>query len=99
MNIPVLIEPTVTGFRASGGVPFAVSAEGMTENDAIDHLRDEIRSRMSAGAKLVSVEVEASESPWLAMAGMFPESSQHVQEWLKIMEERRQQDDLETLGE
>lgn len=99
MNIPVLIEPTVTGFRASGGVPFPVSAEGQTENDAIDHLRDEIRSRMSAGAKLVSVEVEATDSPWLAMAGMFPEDSPRVQEWLKIMEERRQRDDRETFGE
>lgn len=98
MNIPVLIEPIVSGIRASSGVPFPVSAEGDSESDAIDRLREEIRSRMAVGSKLISMEVEASENPWLAMSGMFPESSEHVQEWLKIMEQRRQQDDLETLG-
>ena len=32
MNIPVLIEPVANnGFRATGGAPFGISAEGATE--------------------------------------------------------------------
>lgn len=89
MNIPVLLEPTTQGFRATGGVPFDVSAEGQTEAAALDHLRDEIISRMSVGSKVVSLDLSSQGDPWSQLVGMFPEGDPIVQEWLEIMAERR----------
>ena len=40
MQIPILIEPVArNGFRARGGEPFALSAEGATREEALGKLR------------------------------------------------------------
>jgi predicted RNase H-like HicB family nuclease len=43
MKIPVLIEPIADdGFRATGGTPFEVTAQGTTREEALARLREAI---------------------------------------------------------
>ncbi len=96
MQIPVLIEPVGTnGYRARGGEPFGVSVEGATQDEALAKLRETIASKMSAGARIVSLEIPATDNPWLRMAGMFDKHDPVVNEWLEIMQENRRKDDEE----
>ncbi len=70
MTIPVLIEPLDgTGFRATGGEPFSLSAEGETRDGALARLRALIEARMAAGAEIVPLDLPASDHPWAALAG------------------------------
>jgi len=56
MQIPVLIESVSgNGFRATGGVPLALSAEGTTRDEAIARLKSLIADRLAVGAELISV--------------------------------------------
>jgi hypothetical protein len=51
MRISVLIEPVPgNGYRARGGEPFAMMAEGATRDDALQQLRKLIEGKVSAGA-------------------------------------------------
>ena len=76
MTIPVLIEQTVEGgFRARGGPPFELSAQGSTRAEALDRLRVEIEGKIAAGAVLVPLEVGSNqENPWTRGAGMFKDN-------------------------
>jgi hypothetical protein len=73
MKIPVLIEPIANdGFRATGGAPFGVTAQGTTREEALARLREAIGHRMLTGSVLVPLEVDTTgENPWHAVAGMF----------------------------
>ena len=52
MNIPILIEPIANnGFRATGGLPFAITVEGATRDEALGRLRAEIDRRMASAAR------------------------------------------------
>ena len=58
MTVDVLVEPIVGDrFRASTGEPFAVSAEGDTDEEAISRVRSALGRRIRDGAKLVRVTV------------------------------------------
>src|SRR5208283_1073227 len=58
MNIPVLIEPIANnGFRATGGLPFEITVEGATRDEALGRLRAEIDKRMARGAIVVPLEI------------------------------------------
>ena len=70
MTIPVLIEPIAgTGFRVTGGEPFALTAEGSTRDDALARLRELIGARMAGGAEVVSLELADPAHPWAPLAG------------------------------
>ena len=90
MNISVLIEPIgKSGFRATGAVPFATTAEGATPEEAVAKLKESMEQRLAAGAQLVSLQLPSSDHPWLPFAGMFSENDPLVQEWLAVMQSRR----------
>lgn len=55
MDIPVLLEPTPTGFRATTGAPFHLTAEAATANEAVTMLRLQIADRQAAGIQIVSI--------------------------------------------
>ncbi len=94
MQIPILIESVAgNGYRAKGGEPFALSAEGATRDEALQNLRELIRQRLSAGAEIVPLELPGNDNPWLRMAGMIDLEDPLVKEWLQIMEENRRKDD------
>ena len=51
MKIAILVEPVSgKGYRARGGEPFAVEAEGPTKEEALRRLRELIAARMQGGA-------------------------------------------------
>jgi hypothetical protein len=93
MRISVLIEPVPGhGYRAKGGEPFAMTAEGATRNDALQNLRRLIEGKVAAGAEIVTLDVPVDEHPWLPFAGMFRDDPL-VQEWKETMAELRRQAD------
>ncbi len=91
MQIQVLIEPVPgQGYRAIGGEPFALIAEGPTRDEAIRNLRSLIESKVSAGAEVVTLDIPVAGHPWPPFAGMFRDDPP-VEEWKQTMAERRLQ--------
>ncbi|MFI5455243.1 MAG: type II toxin-antitoxin system HicB family antitoxin [Isosphaerales bacterium] len=100
MKIPVLIEPIANdGFRATGGPPFAVTAQGTTREEALARLREAIDHRMAEGSVLVPLEINTTEeNPWDAVAGMFRDDPL-FDDWQEaIAEHRRKVDEDEDDG-
>ncbi|CAN5841588.1 hypothetical protein BH23PLA1_BH23PLA1_30840 [soil metagenome] len=94
MNIPVLIEPVPgPGYRASGGPPFDLSAEGTTKDEALSRLREMIEQRIAAGAVLEFLEIGRPDSdPWARHAGMFQDDPL-FDSWQEAIAEQRRLDD------
>ena len=71
MQIQVLIEPIPgRGYRAIGGEPFALVAEGATRDDAVRNLRCLIEIKVSAGAEIVTLDIPVAGHPWLPFADL-----------------------------
>lgn len=91
MQFPVLVEQTNgNGYRASSSVPFEVSAQGATREEALRNLQNEVETRIKGGAEIVFVDLPV-ENPWLKMAGIFNKDDPAIQEWKKAMAEYRDQ--------
>jgi hypothetical protein len=94
MEIPVLIEPVSgRGYRASGGSPFAMSAEGATREEALQRLREMIQDRMAAGAELLQLRLGPEKHPWARFAGTLDPDDPFVREWKQAIEEYRRKMD------
>ena len=93
MQLPVLVEPVPgEGYRATGGEPFALVAEGATREDALRTLRSLIESKVSAGAEIVTLDIPVAGHPWGPFAGMFRDDPL-VEEWKQTMAKLRHQGD------
>ncbi len=57
MTIPILVEPSATGFRAETGGPLNLSAVGSSSGEAIALLRAKITARLSGGATIIDLPV------------------------------------------
>ena len=91
MQINVLVEPmNGQGFRATSCAPFDIVAEGPTREEALARLTEQMQARIAHGAEVVSVEVGASENPWLKMAGMYKDDPL-FDEWQQAIREYRDQ--------
>ena len=65
MQIPVLIELIAESrFRAKSGEPLPLSAEGATQDEALQKLRDLIDGQLQNGTRLMTLEVPGQENPW-----------------------------------
>ena len=97
MNIPVLIEPIANnGFRATGGLPFEITVEGATRDEALGRLRAEIDKRMARGAIVVPLEITPTEDhPWIQGAGMFRDNPL-FDKWQEAISEYRRQVDQDA---
>jgi len=91
MKIAVLIEPlNGTGFRATGGEPFSITAEGATREEALNALKEAMAMRLKCGAELVSLEVGPQEHPLLKYAGMYMYKEEPLfEEWKQAIEDYR----------
>jgi hypothetical protein len=70
MKIAVLIEPVPgNGFRAKGGEPLAMSAEGATRAEAIAHLKTLIANRLTVGTELIGLELGPEEHSLAPVSG------------------------------
>lgn len=96
MQIPVVIEPLDgNGYRARGGEPLVLSAEGATREEALGKLRDLIRLRIASGIQIVPLELPTADHPLAPFAGMYREDDPLVKEWLQIMAENRRKLDAD----
>jgi predicted RNase H-like HicB family nuclease len=93
MEIPVWVEPVEpNAYRALTGEPFGLAAEGASEEEAIQKVRELLAAKVAAGGRFVSVEVPASNNPWARIAGMFPDDDL-TREWIQAMAENRKKID------
>jgi hypothetical protein len=93
MQIPVLIERVEgNGYRARGGEPLPLVAEGSTEDEALQKLRELIGERMASGAKLVQLDVGPTEHPWAEFVGKWKDDPL-IDEWMQAVEEYRREVD------
>ncbi len=93
MQIPVLIEPIAgNGYRARGGEPVPLVAEGATREEALAKLKEQFQTRLSNGAELVPLEVPPPLHPWLEFAGMFKDDP-YFDEWQEAIAENRRKAD------
>jgi predicted RNase H-like HicB family nuclease len=58
MQIPILIEPVAgNGYRARGGEPLALAAEGATREEALANLKKKMQAHPRNGTELTSLEL------------------------------------------
>src|SRR5688572_19654438 len=94
MNITILIEPTGEGFRAKGGEPFSLSAEGATKEEAVQNLQALIKSQLTNGAEVAILDIGDMNNPWKKMAGVFQDDP-YFDEWQNAIKEYRRQVDAD----
>jgi hypothetical protein len=71
MQIPVLIERIAgNGYRARGGEPLALTAEGATREAALAKLKEQVEARLRR-AELVPMDLSPGPHPLAEFAGMF----------------------------
>ena len=93
MHIPVLIEPIDgKGYRARGGEPLPLVAEGPTREAALAKLREQLKARLQGGAEVVSLELTGTSHPFAEFVGMFKDDPL-VEDWKKSMAGYRRQID------
>ncbi|MBX9623452.1 MAG: hypothetical protein K2X82_06520 [Gemmataceae bacterium] len=101
MEIPVLVEPAAGGgWVARTGPPFGATAEGLSADEAVGKVRDELARRVAAGAVVTSVAVPGANgtapgvpaparNPWLETVGTLDLNDPVIREWLDIIAENR----------
>jgi predicted RNase H-like HicB family nuclease len=93
MQIPVVIEPVAgNGYRARGGEPFALSAEGATPGEALQNLRERIQGHLAGGVQLATLDLPSVESAWLRLGGIFKDDP-WFDRWQQAIEDYRRQVD------
>jgi hypothetical protein len=89
MEIPVLLEPTASGFRASTQSPVPLSADGSTEEAAMDALSDVLKHRLQNGAQLRMLRTRTEESldeihQRMILNPLYPEFLKSIEEYRKV---------------
>ncbi len=89
MEIPVLLEPTATGFRASTQSPVPLSADGSTEAAAMNALSDVLKHRLQNGAQLRMLRTQNEESldeihQRMILNPLYPEFLKSIEEHRKV---------------
>jgi hypothetical protein len=96
MQIPILIEPIAgNGFRARGGEPLALTADGASQEEALTKLKRKLEARLSNGAVVVSLELPSQSHPLAEFAGMFKDDPL-LKEWKKSMAAYRRKMDKDA---
>jgi hypothetical protein len=94
MKISVLVEPLPgTGFRVRGSGPFPFTAEGVTEEEALQNLHKLIADCVVAGGRVVELDVPPYKHPFEKFAGTLDPNDPIVQEWEEAMKEFRREMD------
>jgi hypothetical protein len=89
MELPVLILPQPTGFRASTGGPLDLSADGSTPDAALAALKSLVTSKLQPGGQIRSLSVTDIDS--IQTTARKVGASPLFEEWVQAVEEYRQQ--------
>ncbi len=96
MQIPILIEPVAgNGYRARGGEPLALTAEGASKDEALANLKVKLQARLRNGAVVVPLELPSQPHPLAEFAGMFKDDPL-LKEWKKSMAAYRRKVDKDA---
>ena len=96
MQIPILIEPIAgNGYRARGGEPLALTAEGATQEEALAKLKEKLQAKLRHGAVVVRLELPSQPHPLAEFAGMFKDDPL-LKEWKKSMAAYRRKVDKDA---
>lgn len=96
MQIPILIERIDgNGYRARGGEPLALTAEGSSQEEAIANLKEKLQARLSGGAVVVPFDLPTKPHPLAEFAGMFKDDPL-IKEWKKSMKAYRRKRDKDA---
>ena len=96
MQIPILIEPVAgNGYRARGGEPLALTAEGASQAEALANLKEKLQARLGNGAVVVPLEIPSQPHPLAEFAGMFKDDPL-LKEWKKSMAAYRRKVDKDA---
>jgi hypothetical protein len=90
MDLPVLVEALANGaYRARLRQPLELTAEAATRAQALADLRLLLEEQLRQGKEIASIQVPNGQPPWLAAAGIFRADDPVVQEWVKAMQDYR----------
>jgi hypothetical protein len=90
VQIPVLIERVAgNGYRARGGEPLALTAEGPTPEAALAKLKEQVAARLRRGANVVPMELSREPHPLAEFAGMFKDDPDFKEVLQAISQNRR----------
>jgi hypothetical protein len=93
VQIPVLIEPIAgNGYRARGGEPLALTAEGPTREAALAKLKEQLQTRLRNGAEVVPLDVCPEPHPLAEFVGMFKDDPL-LDPWKQAMADYRRRID------
>ena len=88
LELPVLVSPQPTGFRASTGGPLDLTADGPTPDAAVDALRTLLATKLQ-GSQIRAVIVTDVDS--LRAAARKLGESPLFEDWVQAVEEYRRQ--------
>ena len=94
MDIAVVVEKVADdGYQATSYVPAHVVAQGRTRQEALDRLRDQLRSRLSSAEVVtLSIPLLGNAHPWKALAGSWRDSPDREAIERNLQEYRQQVD-------
>jgi predicted RNase H-like HicB family nuclease len=96
MQIPILIEKVAeNGYRARGGEPLALSAEGASQEEALVNLKEKLQARLGQDSVVVPLELPSPTHPLAKFAGMF-KGDPLIKEWKKSMRAYRRKVDKDA---
>ncbi len=97
MTIPILVEPSQIGFRATTGGPLELSAEAASAAEAFNALDEKLASRLERGAILIDHPVHP---PWPPIPVLPLPQNPLFDAWLAAVETyRAEQETLESTNE
>ena len=96
MQIPILIEPMERkGYRARGGEPLALTAEGDTREEALANLTKKLHARLRRGGVVVPLVLPEQPHPLAEFVGMFRDDP-FIEGWKKSMKAHRKNRDKDA---
>src|SRR5271156_4986433 len=98
MQIPILIEPVAGNvYRARGGEPLALTAEGASQEEALANLKEKLQARLGKSAVVVPLEIPSQPHPHplAEFAGMFKDDPL-LKQWKKSMAAYRRKVDKDA---
>ena len=93
MEIPVLVRPTETGFRATAGLPFDFSEDAASSEAAVAAVRGRIAILLKEGASVVTIRVPDQLDDILARYAANPALDEYLEAIREARREREAEED------